>query len=81
MAKIKVDIDLISMIFPEAKKLEYLPRKKKKALKKRISKRLTDFLSDEAHTIIEKVTRLREEMTNEFAKVREELDKIEQKNI
>lgn len=46
MAKIKVniDLDIISTIIPEAVSIPVLPRKKKKALKKKISQNIVSVV-------------------------------------
>ena len=46
MPKVKVDLKLhqISSMFPEARLIPYLPRKKKKALKKKISETIVFIL-------------------------------------
>jgi len=52
MAKIKIDMELLCQVFPEARTLGDLPRKKKKALKKKISRRLVDIALAEAELYI-----------------------------
>lgn len=44
--KISVDIDLLLPISAEASLLSILPRKKKKALKKKLSKLLTEIMKN-----------------------------------
>jgi hypothetical protein len=51
MAKIRIDMDQLCAAYPEAKKLEVLPRKKKKALKKKISKWLISVMTANAFEI------------------------------
>lgn len=46
--KIKIDLTTILTLFPEAIKIYYLPRKKKKELKKNISKSIIDILREVA---------------------------------
>lgn len=52
MPRIKVDFDKLCEAFPEAAQIRVLPRKKKKALKKKISRMLIDLLSYESHRIM-----------------------------
>ena len=75
--KIKVDIDLIAKIFPEANKIPFLPRKKKKALKKKISKQLISLLEIDANEIMERVNLLREELLEDFVSLKSELNRLE----
>jgi hypothetical protein len=56
MARLKIKLDLIAQIFPEADKLPFLPRKKKKALKKKITSQLTSLLKSEYIRIIEELS-------------------------
>jgi hypothetical protein len=46
MAKVRIDIVSILGAFPEAIAITYLPRKKKKALKKKIEKRIIQILEE-----------------------------------
>jgi uncharacterized small protein (DUF1192 family) len=75
--KIKVDIGLIAKIFPEANKIPFLPRKKKKALKKKISKQLISLLEIDAKEIMERVNLLREELLEGFVSLKSELNRLE----
>ncbi len=52
MAKIKIDMDMLCEVYPEARKLEVLPRKKKKALKKKIEKMIVAAITSYADVII-----------------------------
>lgn len=52
MTKVKLHINILSLIYPEARMLPYLPRKKKKKLKKDISNKLSSLLLDEVVKII-----------------------------
>jgi hypothetical protein len=51
MAKIRIDLDKLCEAYPEARKLEVLPRKKKKALKKKIARMLISLLTENAFQI------------------------------
>ena len=51
MARIKVDFYKVCGAFPEAEQIRVLPRKKKKALKKKIGQMLIDLLDYESHEI------------------------------
>jgi len=51
--KVKINLDIVETIFPEAGLIPFLPRKKKKALKKKISKQLVQFMEREARKLIE----------------------------
>lgn len=77
MSKIKIDMDLLCEAFPEAKMLEVLPRKKKKALKKKIARMLISLLTEESHSILEKSFSLWEEIQNEAEKVSVQLEEIQ----
>ena len=50
MKKIVVELDVISQIIPEAEILPFLPRKKKKRLKKKISNQLLELAMEFANT-------------------------------
>jgi len=53
MAKIKINLtDKFIEAFPEAEKIKILPRKKKKALKKKFSKMIICLLNEESNRII-----------------------------
>lgn len=52
MARLKVDFYKLCGAFPEAEQIRVLPRKKKKALKKKIGKMLIDLLDYESHQIM-----------------------------
>lgn len=52
MARLKVDFYKVCGAFPEAEQIRVLPRKKKKALKKKIGKMLIDLLDYESHQIM-----------------------------
>lgn len=55
MARIKVDFYKVCGAFPEAEQIRVLPRKKKKALKKKIGQMLIDLLSYESHQIMAQI--------------------------
>jgi hypothetical protein len=80
MAKIKIDLSLITEIFPEASKIPFLPRKRKKALKKKISKQLISLLETDAREIIERVNLLNEELIEDFSSLKSEIKRIEKEN-
>jgi hypothetical protein len=46
MKTIRVDLEILSQILPESALIPILPRKKKKALKKKISRQLVDLALD-----------------------------------
>jgi hypothetical protein len=45
--KVQFDTKIIEAIYPGAKALDYLPRKKKKALKKKVAQTIIDIAGDE----------------------------------
>ena len=45
--KLKLPIQIIDIIFPGAYKLEYLPRKKKKMLKKKVVEQINLIVNDD----------------------------------
>jgi hypothetical protein len=55
MPRIKVDFYKVCGAFPEAEQIRVLPRKKKKALKKKIGQMLIDLLSYESHQIMAQI--------------------------
>lgn len=55
MARIKVDFYKVCGAFPEAEQIRVLPRKKKKALKKKIGQMLIDLLDYESHQIMAQI--------------------------
>lgn len=73
MAKIKVDLDKLILAFPEAEGLKFLPRKKKKALKKKIEKMLIDLLNYESQQIMAQI--MEDTLFNEVCEKMEELQK------
>jgi hypothetical protein len=77
MAKVKIEMDLLCKVFPDAIKLEVLPRKKKKALKKVISKYLVDIALAEAELYIFNKTHA--SLMEEMKKVSEEFKRLEEK--
>ena len=74
--KIKVELDIVAMIFPEANKIPFLPRKKKKALKKKISKQLVSMLEEDAKEIMERVNLLNKELFEDFASLKREMERM-----
>ena len=76
MARIKVDFYKVCGAFPEAEQIRVLPRKKKKALKKKIGQMLIDLLDYESHEIFSNL--LEEKIFEEtFEKVEEALRNLE----
>lgn len=77
MAKIKINLtDKFIEAFPEAEKIKVLPRKKKKALKKKFSKMIIDLLNYESREIFSNL--LEEKIFEEaFEKVEEALRNLE----
>jgi len=76
MARIKVDFYKVCEAFPEAEQIRVLPRKKKKALKKKIGQMLIDLLDYESHEIFSNL--LEEKIFQEaFEKVEESLRNLE----
>lgn len=77
MAKIKIDLtDKFIEAFPEAEQIRVLPRKKKKALKKKIGKMLIDLLDYESHQIMAQL--LEEKIFEEtLEKMEEALDNLQ----
>ena len=51
--KIQVDCSMLEFIIPGASELEFLPRKKKKALKKKIAKGILNYIDEHAEELIE----------------------------
>ena len=82
MAKIKIDFYKVCGAFPEAEQIRVLPRKKKKALKKKIGQMLIDLLSYESHQIIAQIMeeKIFEETLENLEEVLENLETIENKN-
>ena len=74
--KIKIELDLVANIFPEANKIPFLPRKRKKALKKKISKQLIALIELDAMEIIERVNELNGDLFRDFASIREEMERL-----
>jgi hypothetical protein len=84
MAKIKIDMDKLCEAYPEARKLEVLPRKKKKALKKKISNWLISVMELHAYEIFLQnsiFSETYESLMKEIKKVSEELGKVESKTV
>jgi hypothetical protein len=52
MSRITIDLEILFKIFPEAANLNSLPRKKKKALKKKIVRGLIDIALAEAELYV-----------------------------
>lgn len=76
MARIKVDFYKVCGAFPEAEQIRVLPRKKKKALKKKIGQMLIDLLDYESHQIMSQL--IEEKIFEEtFEKVEEALRNLE----
>jgi len=76
MARIKVDFYKVCGAFPEAEQIRVLPRKKKKALKKKFSKMIIDLLNYESREIFSNL--LEEKIFEEaFEKVEEALRNLE----
>jgi len=78
--KIKVELDVVAIIFPEARKIPDLPRKKKKALKKKISKQLVSMLESDAKEIMERVNLLNKELFQDFASLKAEIERVSNEN-
>ena len=74
--KIKIELDLVANIFPEANKIPFLPRKRKKALKKKISKQLIALIELDAMEIIERVNEMNSNLFRDFASIREEMERL-----
>lgn len=79
MAKIRIGLDVVAAIFPEANRIPFLPRKKKKALKKKISKQLIAMMELEAKDLIERVNEMNSNLFRDFASVREEMERLSEK--
>jgi hypothetical protein len=56
MKRIKVDLEIIKDLIPEASTISILPRKRKKALKRKVSNKLLDLAIEHANSIINKAT-------------------------
>lgn len=82
MAKIKIDFYKVCGAFPEAQQIRVLPRKKKKALKKKIGQMLIDLLSYESHQIISQIMedKIFEETLDKMGEALENLETIVNKN-
>lgn len=76
MAKIKVDLDKLIEAFPEAEGLKFLPRKKKKALKKKIAKMLIAAMTDYANLIIEET--IFNEVSEKMDELMKEIDRLKE---
>lgn len=50
--KISVDLNTLDNIIPGSSKIEVLPRKKKKALKKKVSRDLLKFINENAESLV-----------------------------
>ena len=84
MAKIKIDMDKLCEAYPEAEKLAVLPRKKKKALKKKIANWLMSAMETNAFEIFLQNSifqKTYESLMEEIKNVSEELNKVESKTI
>jgi hypothetical protein len=84
MAKIKIDMDKLCEAYPEAEKLAVLPRKKKKALKKKIANWLMSAMETHAYEIFLQNSifqKTYESLMEEIKNVSEELNKVESKTI
>lgn len=79
MGNIRIDFELLCEAFPEATKIPVLPRKKKKALKKKISKMIIALLSRESARIIREAMEnsIYDETLSLMTTVSEQLDSIE----
>jgi hypothetical protein len=51
MPKIEISIEILSVLYPEAKNISFLPRKKKKKMKIKIAKKLMDLATEYAKTL------------------------------
>ena len=78
--RIKLDFDVIATIFPEARKILILPRKKKKALKKKIGEQLVLMLETDAKEIMERVNLLNKELLEDFASLKAEMERFSNEN-
>ena len=84
MAKIRIDMDKLCEAYPEAEKLRTLPRKKKKALKKKISKWLISAMTSNAFEIFLENSIFAETYASlmaETERVSDELNKVESKTF
>jgi hypothetical protein len=79
MAKIKINLtDKFIEAFPEAEKIKILPRKKKKALKKKFSKMIICLLNEESNRIIKESleSKIFEDLNYSMEKVLNEMETI-----
>ena len=79
MAKIKINLtDKFIEAFPEAEKIKILPRKKKKALKKKFSKMIICLLNEESNRIIKESleSKIFEDLNYSMEKVLNEMENI-----
>jgi hypothetical protein len=78
MAKIKIDFYKVCGAFPEAEQIRVLPRKKKKALKKKISKMIISLLNEESNRIIKEYmeNKIFQKLTSDMEKVLNEIETI-----
>ena len=79
MAKIKINLtDKFIEAFPEAEKIKILPRKKKKALKKKFSKMIICLLNEESNRIIKESleSKIFEDLNYSMEKVLNEIETI-----
>ena len=79
MAKIKINLtDKFIEAFPEADKIKVLPRKKKKALKKKFSKMIISLLNEESNRIIKESleNKIFENLTSNMEKILDEIETI-----
>lgn len=83
MAKIQIDFEQLVAAYPEAAVLPNLPRKKKKALKKKIAKMLIALLEYESQRIFQEYSleNLITEMTDAAIKVSQLEEKIKEDGI
>lgn len=81
MRKIRLELDSIAGAFPEAALIPHLPRKKKKALKKKISKMLITLLEKDAQQILERALEMEVNMHEDFAIIKGMLNNLEDEDI
>jgi len=79
MAKIKINLtDKFFEAFPESENIKVLPRKKKKALKKKFSKIIISLLNEESNRIIKESleNKIFENLTSNMEKILDEIETI-----
>ena len=81
MGDIRIDFEQLCEAFPEAAKIPVLPRKKKKALKKKIAKMIIALLSKESARIIREAMEnsIYDETLSRMVIVSEKLELIKEK--